>query len=147
MERPVRRAGVTFIYSGTQNLPLTDVNGQVYFANTRNYTYGGGVYLHYNLWKGLFVRARFDVLHRRLENPEDATVTANTQTGNFALKIPVVKTNVPDLPLSIGYNILVKKKLFLPIAVSYNILYPLLNKQYTVYPGGWVVKVCVLNIF
>jgi hypothetical protein len=61
--------------------------------------------------------------------------------------MPVVKKNIPDLPLAIGYNLLVKKKLFFPIQLSYNVLYPVLAKQYTVYPNGWVVTIGVVNIF
>jgi hypothetical protein len=140
-------AGMVFIYSGVQNDLLADINGQLYYGNAHSITYGGGVYVQYNIWKGLYVRVRFDLLHRRIEDFEDATVLPNSKTGVYAVYVPVLKMNIPDLPVGVGYNILVKKKLFLPIKVSYNVLYPFLSKQYTVYPDGWIVKLCIFNIF
>ena len=140
-------AGMIYTYSVVKNLPITELNGQVYFASAYRQTYGGGVYLHYNIWKGLYVRVRFDVLHRYIEDLANATVVANITTGKTEVKIPVIKMNIPDMPIGIGYNILIKKKLFLPIKLSYNILYPFLNKQYTVYPDGWIIKLGIFNIF
>ena len=139
--------GLVFIYSGTQNAALTEINGQLYSANAHNYTYGAGVYLQYNIFKGLYARARLDLLHRQLDDINEASVTINQTTGASAIKIPVIKTNVPDLPLSIGYNLLVKKKMFFPIQVAYNVFYPFLNKQYSVYPNGWIVTIGMVNIF
>jgi hypothetical protein len=103
--------------------------------------------MQYNVWKGLYVRARVDLLHQQIDDLDNVSVKANAASGSYAVNIPVLKMNVPDMPVGIGYNILVKKKLFLPISVSYNVLYPFLNRQYTVYPNGWIVKMCVVNIF
>jgi hypothetical protein len=139
-------AGLVYIYSGQRNV-LFDVAGQSYSVNASQQTYGGGVFVQYNIWKGLYVRVRFDLLHREIDDLENTSVTLNQTTGKWEVKVPRLKMNIPDLPVGVGYNILVKKNLFLPIKISYNILYPFLNKQYTVYPDGWIVKLCVFNIF
>ncbi len=140
-------AGLVYIYSGNRNVLLADVSGRLYYTNAYIQTYGAGVFLQYNVWKGLYLRIRFDLLHRQIDNLANATVMPNPKTGNMQVYMPVIKLNIPDLPVGIGYNILVSKNLFLPIKLSYNLLYPFLNKQYTVYPNGWIVKICVFNIF
>ena len=140
-------AGMIYLYSAIKNLPITEVNGQVYFASAYRQTYGGGIYVHYNVWKGLYVRVRFDLLHTYIEDLTNATVTANIKTGKTEIKIPVIKMNIPDMPVGVGYNVLIKKNLFLPIALSYNVFYPLLNKQYSLYPNGWILKLGIFNIF
>jgi len=140
-------AGLVFIYSGSKNVLLADVNNQLYYTNAYRYTYGGGVYVQYNAWKGLYFRVRFDLLHRQIDDLDNATLKPNQATGSWQINMPVLKMNIPDMPVSIGYNMLVKKKLFFPIALSYNVLYPFLNKQYTMYPNGWVVTVGICNIF
>jgi hypothetical protein len=140
-------AGAVFIYSGARNVLLAELNNQLYFVNANRYTYGGGAYVQYDAWKGLYVRVRFDLLHRQIDDLDNATAKSNPVNGSVQVNMPVLKMNIPDMPVSVGYNVLVKKKLFFPISLSYNALYPFLDKRYSVYPNGWIVTVGMFNIF
>ncbi len=139
--------GVTYIYTRYHNVGLVDGVGNVYYANANWHSYGGGVYVQYNIWKGFFARTRFELLHREIEDIGNATVDVNPQTNATTLILPKVKTNMPALLVGVGYNVMVGRGFFLPVMVSYNVLYPATDKRFSLYPGGWAFQLGFVNTF
>ena len=139
--------GPTYIYTGYKNIGFTDVAGGTHYANAQWHTFGGGVFLQYNVWKGLFVRSRFEVLHRILDDINNASVQLNPQGNGYAVSIPKIQKTIPDLLLGVGYNLLEGRNFFFPIMVSYNVLNSVTDKQYSLYPKGWVFQLGFVNIF
>ena len=139
--------GVTYIYTGFRNIGYQDVSGLVHYTNASWHTFGGGVFLQYNIWKGLFVRSRFEVLHRIMDDVYNPQVDANAQTGSYNVYLPKIEKTIPDLLLGAGYNLLQSKSFFLPVMFSYNVLYPATDKLYAVYPRGWVIQFGFIDVF
>ena len=139
--------GVTYIYTGFRNIGYQDVSGLVHYTNASWHTFGGGVFLQYNIWKGLFVRSRFEVLHRVMDDVYNPQVDANAQTGSYSVYLPKIEKTIPDLLLGAGYNLLQNKSFFLPVMFSYNVLYPATDKLYAVYPRGWVIQFGFIDVF
>jgi hypothetical protein len=140
-------AGFIYIYSGNTNVLIEGANGQVFFANAYRNTVGGGVFLQYNIWKGFYTRVRVDLLHRSIDDLDNAEVLVNTSSGKQYLYMPKIRINIPDLPLTIGYNLLINRKLFFPLSLSYNILYTFSNKNLSVYPAGAIIKIGLFKLF
>ncbi len=140
--------GVTYLYSGFHDIGFTDPSGRVYYANAKYKTIGGGVFAQYNIWKGFFARAKFELLYRDMDNLNgNVTIQVNPVTSSYQVVIPKVYATIPDLLLGVGYNLLRSKNFFFPIIVSYNVLYPVTNNTYSVYPHGVVVQLGFINIF
>jgi hypothetical protein len=125
--------GVTYLYTRTN---YTD---QSYKEIGNYHTYGGGVFLQYNIWKGLFARVKGELLHRQLEV---TTTYGTTQIGKFKFD-----GNYPGLFVGAGYNMLRSKNFFFPIMISYNLLNSIGVKQYAPYRSGLVVQLGFVNIF
>ncbi|MCS6934620.1 MAG: hypothetical protein NZM35_05665 [Chitinophagales bacterium] len=144
--------GVTYFYTGFRNIEFTDPSGRVYFANANWHTFGGGAFLQYNVWRGLFTRARFEVLHRRLDDffSGNVTVQLNPQNNTYKVIIPRVNKTIPALLVGAGYNLLMSRNFFFPVLVSYNVLHPFTSpsqRNYSIYPRGLVVQLGFINIF
>jgi len=139
--------GVTYIYTGFRNIGYADAVGSVHYTNANWHTFGGGAFLQYNIWKGLFVRSRFEVMHRWMDDVYDASVVANPQNSTYSVHMPKIQKTVPDVLLGAGYNLLQSKSFFLPVMFSYNVLYSVTDKLYAVYPHGWVIQVGFVDLF
>jgi len=141
--------GITYFYTGFRNIGFTDQTGKVYYANAKYHTYGGGVFLQYNIWRGFFVRTRFEVLHRVMDDFDggNVSVSVNSQNNTYTVHIPKIQRTIPALLIGAGYNLLRSKNFFLPIVVSYNVLGSVTNKTYSIYPNGWVIQLGFINVF
>lgn len=137
--------GLTYFYTGFRNIQFTDNMGRIYPTNANWHTFGGGVFLQYNIWRGFFARTKLEVLHRRLDdiyNPQLA------QVGNtYHVELPKVDKTIPALLIGAGYNLLQSKNFFFPLMVSYNVLYNVTDKNYSIYSKGFVVQLGFINIF
>jgi hypothetical protein len=140
---------LTYLYTGYRNVPLPDpLTGGTFYANLNWHTFGGGPMVQYNIWKGFFARAHFELLHRIMDDP-NGTVTAvpNFQNNTYSIEIPKVQATIPDLLVGVGYNLLRSKNFFFPIMVSYNVLYSVTNQTYAIYPHGWVIQLGFVDVF
>lgn len=141
--------GLTYFYTGFRNIGFTDNMGRVYYANANWHTFGGGAFLQYNIWRGFFGRIKLEVLHRRLDDfySQDVNVTVNPVTNAYKVYIPKVDKTIPALLIGAGYNLLQSKNFFFPLMVSYNLLYNVTDKNYSIYSKGFVVQLGFINIF
>jgi hypothetical protein len=139
--------GVTYIYTGFRNIGYADATGSLHYVNASWNTVGGGAFLQYNIWKGFFVRTKFEVMHRWVDDVYNASVVENPQTGNYSVFLPKIQKTIPDVLLGAGYNLLQSKSFFMPVMFSYNVLYSVTDKLYSVYPQGWVVQLGFVDIF
>jgi hypothetical protein len=141
--------GFTYLYTGFRNIQFQDASGRTYYANAKYNTYGGGVLVQYNIWKGFFARVKFEVLHRDMDDlgSNNISIQLNSSNNSYQVVIPKIHTTIPDMLLGVGYNLLRSKNFFFPIVVSYNVLSPVTNKTYSVYPNNWVVQLGFVNIF
>ena len=139
--------GVTYIYTGFRNIGYADALGSVHYTNASWHTLGGGAFLQYNIWKGLFVRGKFELMHRWIDDVYDASVVSNAQNGTYNINVPKIQKTIPDLLLGAGYNLLQSKNFFLPVMFSYNALYSVTDKVYAVYPHGWVIQAGFIDLF
>jgi hypothetical protein len=74
--------------------------------------YGGGPFVHYNVWKRFFVRSRLELLSVRYPNL------------NYGYnKVSYASRGIPYLWLGAGYNLTTSKNLFIPLALYVNPLY------------------------
>ncbi|HWB64958.1 MAG TPA: hypothetical protein VG603_15680 [Chitinophagales bacterium] len=140
-------AGVTYLYTGFKNIGYTDFNGEVHRTNAYWHTFGGGVFAQYNVWRGLFVRANFEVLHRIMDDVYNPTLNYNNQTNSYTVSIPRVERTIPNLMLGVGYNLLEVRNFFFPVMISYNVLNSLNSRQFAVYPNGWCVQLGFIRVF
>jgi hypothetical protein len=140
---------LTYLYTGFRNVALPDPRtGGTFYANLNWHTFGGGPMVQYNIWKGFFARAHFELLHRIMDDPNGTiTVVPNFQNNTYSIQIPKVQATIPDLLIGVGYNLLRSKNFFFPIMVSYNVLYSATNQTYAIYPHGWVVQLGFVDIF
>lgn len=141
--------GLTYFYSGFKNIAFTDPTGsRVYYANANWHTFGGGVFAQYNIWRGLFARVKLEVLHRRLDDFYNGGVYVQPlPNNNYKVIIPKVDKTIPALLVGAGYNLLQSKNFFFPLMISYNVLYPITDKNYSIYSRGIVVQLGFINIF
>ncbi|MBL7778415.1 MAG: hypothetical protein JNK66_09000 [Chitinophagales bacterium] len=144
--------GLTYFYTGFRNIQFTDNTGKSYFANANWHTFGGGAFLQYNIWKGLFARVRMEVLHRRLDDfySGSVSVQVNPQNNTYKVIIPKIDKTIPALLVGAGYNLLQSRNFFFPLMVSYNVLHPFTSpsqRAYSIYPRGLVVQLGFINIF
>jgi hypothetical protein len=140
-------AGLTYMYTGFKNIGYQDATGSTHYTNASWNTFGGGAYLQYNIWKGFFVRDKFELMHRWMDDVYDASVSLNPQTNAYSVSIPKIQKNMPDMLLSAGYNLMQGKSFFMPVMFSYNVLYSITDKVYSVYPRGWVVQLGFVEVF
>ncbi len=140
--------GVTYFYTGFQNIGFQDQLGNVYYANAKWHTYGGGVFVQYNIWRGFFARTKFELLHRQLDDFYNGGVYIRTYPNNtYKVIIPKVQKTIPALLVGVGYNLLQSKNFFFPITVSYNLLHTVVDREYSLYPRGLVVQLGFINVF
>jgi len=140
--------GVTYMYTGFRNIQFQDASGRTYYANAKYNTYGGGLLVQYNIWKGLFARVKFEVLHRDMDDLGSNNISIQLNSNNsYQVVIPKVHVTIPDMLVGVGYNLLRSKNFFFPIVVSYNALSSVTNKTYSVYPNNWVVQLGFVNVF
>jgi hypothetical protein len=140
-------AGLTYMYTGYKNIGYEDATGLTHYTNASWNTFGGGVYLQYNIWKGFFVRSKFELTHRWMDDVYDASINYNAQTSTYSVSIPKIEKTIPDMLLGAGYNLMKGKNFFMPVMFSYNVLYQATNKIYSLYPQGWVVQLGFVEVF
>lgn len=133
--------GITYLYSGRTYQSPIDPNVQ---AKANYHTYGGGVFLQYNIWRGLFARVRFEVLQRSISEPISYYYNAN---GQPVFDYQKVERTYPGLFIGAGYNLLQSKNFFFPIMVSYNLLHTVGDRNYSPYRSGLVVQLGFINLF
>ena len=95
--------------------------------------YGGGPLVHYRIWKGFFVRARFEMLAVKFPNIDSYSGAVSYSTWG-----------IPAVWLGGGYNLTASKNFFIPIAVYFNPLYATydgVEKSVTPYPSWFYVQV------
>lgn len=139
--------GITYTFSQI-NVQTDPSLGPVYYGKSREHLYGGGVFLQYNIWKGLFARTKFEVLHRSGDDRTQSRVNIiSNPNGTYKMEFAKVNKTIPSLLLGVGYNLLQSKNFFMPIMVSYNVLHSITDKQYAIYRGGFVVQLGFINLF
>ena len=140
-------AGVNYLYTGYRKIGYADAAGSVHYTNASGNTYGGGVFFQYNIWRGFFVRDRFEILHRTMDDVYNATITVNAQNNSSNVYLPRIQKTIPDMLIGAGYNLFQSKSIFVPVMFSYNALYSVTDKLYSIYPHGWVVTAGFVDVF
>lgn len=138
--------GVTYFYTRI-NVQSEPIGGKVYYGKAQFHTYGGGVFLQYNIWRGFFARTRFEVLHRTLDDLNNATINVNPNNGSYKIEFAKIQRTIPAMLIGVGYNLLQSKNFFFPIMISYNVLSPITDRRYSIYQRGVVVQLGFINIF
>jgi hypothetical protein len=139
--------GLTYMYTGFKNIPYQDATGATHFNNASWHTFGGGAYLQYNIWRGLFVRGRVEVLHRWIEDIYDPETVINRQNNTYSIALPKIQKTIPTTLVGIGYNLLEGRNFFFPMSISYNLLHNVTNNVYAVYPSGFVLQLGYITVF
>jgi hypothetical protein len=93
------------------------------------------------------VRDKFEILHRTMDDVYDATLNVNPVNNATMINFPKIQKTIPDMMLGAGYNLLQTKSIFIPVMFSYNALYSVTDKLYSIYPHGWDVQVGIIDIF
>ena len=142
--------GITYFYTGFRNIGFyTPI--RVIRQNVNWHTYGGGVFVQYNVWRGFFARVKMEVLHRSLDDFQnydyDPITNSLGSIIDYKIIIPKVQKTIPALLLGVGYNLTRSKNFFLPLMVSYNVLHNVTDRNYSLYPRGVVVQLGFINIF
>lgn len=106
-------------------------------------TYGGGLLLQYNVYRGLFARAKLELLGRKIPVSYDIRGSASNPTFH----INYTNKFTPAFLVGAGYNLLQSKNFFMPIVVSYDLLHSVVDKNYSLYRNGLVVQLGFINIF
>lgn len=143
-------AGLTYFYTQYSNLEFSDPSGLYrFYGKARFHTYGGGVFLQYNIWKGFFTRVKLEVLHRDLDDINNAYLSSSGTAPNITYRVefPRIQKTVPALLVGVGYNLLQSRNFFMPIMVSYNVLHSVVDRNYSLYPRGVVVQLGFINLF
>ncbi len=125
--------GGGIIYSYTQ---INEGRGLKYNIQT----YGAGPLVQYNIWRGLFVRTKVELLGRKI--PTDVIYLGNSQ-----YEIKYIHKFTPAWLVGAGYNLLQSKNIFIPIIVSYNVLHSVVDKDYSIYPRGFTVQLGFVTLF
>jgi hypothetical protein len=101
---------------GSLNYNITYVpnyyaTGPTSYASGNVQVFGGGPFVHYKIWRGVFARLRFEMLDVRF--PKDY------------LNNDMVYDNrgVPYIWLGAGYNLTASRNFFIPLAIYVNPLY------------------------
>ena len=86
--------GVTYQYTGYTNYRVTSTVTKSFGLHT----YGGGVFLQYNIWKGFYARAKLELLGRKIPTGIETWAPYTVHyINNFT----------PALPVGVGYNMFV----------------------------------------
>lgn len=142
--------GLTYYFTRFSNLEFSDPSGAFrFYANARFHTYGGGVFAQYNIWKGFFTRVKFEVLHRDLDDLNNAYLenVGIPPNNSYRVAFPRIQKTIPSLLVGVGYNLLQSRNFFFPITVSYNVLHSVVDRTYSLYPRGVVVQLGFINLF
>lgn len=142
--------GITYFYTGFTGIQVMQGSTVVGTMKANFHTYGGGVFLQYNIWKGLFARMRFEVLHRTMDDVTKNPIPRNPNNFAEGFYFPKIEKTIPALLVGAGYNLLQSKNFFFPIVVSYNVLHPFTSEDqraYSLYPRGLVVQLGFINVF
>ncbi len=142
--------GITYFYTRFSNIEYLVSTGASVFGNANYHTYGGGVFLQYNIWKGFFARTKLEVLHRVMDDIEGYQPVYGTPPNNnsiIGVRYPKIEKTVPALLVGVGYNLLQSRNFFMPIMISYNVLHSVVDKNYSLYPRGVVVQLGFINLF
>jgi len=143
-------AGITYFYTRFSNIEYLVSNGSSVFGNANYHTYGGGVFLQYNIWKGFFARTKFELLHRVMDDIDGYQPVYGAPPNNnniVGVRYPKIEKTVPALLIGVGYNLLQSRNFFMPIMVSYNVLHSVVDRNYSLYPRGVVVQLGFINLF
>lgn len=136
--------GVNYYYTGIKNYAVADPTGRQVLAKFHTQNYGGGVFLQYNVWKGFFVRTKLELLGRQIPT----SISFNSPTnGSYNYKVNYINKFTPALLIGGGYNMLRSKNFFMPVAIYYNLLHSVVDKQYSIYPRGFVIQLGFINLF
>ncbi len=128
--------GVTYQYSGYTNYPVPNTSGKTISFGL--HTYGGGVFVQYNIWRGFFARVKLELLGRKI--PTDIDYVA-------PYKVTYINKFTPALPVGVGYNMLRSKNFFMPVSISYDLFHSVVDKRYSVYPRGIIIQLGFISIF
>ncbi len=82
----------------------------------RQQTFGGGVVLHYDIWRGIYARIRPEILGVRIAE-------SFVPTGPSSVKIITKDYVYPHLWVGAGYNFTRNKTFFIPIGIFFDPLY------------------------
>lgn len=107
-------------------------------------TYGGGPLIQYNIWRGLFVRTKLELLGRRVPQGNPSITMVN---GNPVYTFKYKQVFTPACLVGVGYNLLQSKNIFIPVIVSYNVLHSVVNRDYSIYPRGFTVQLGFISLF
>lgn len=107
------------------------------------HTYGGGVLLQYNIFKGFFTRAKLELLGRKIPS----TVDVYGSLSNPTFKVNYIHKFYPALLVGLGYNLLQSKNIFIPLVISYDVLHSAVGAQNSLYRTGFVFQLGFINIF
>lgn len=121
------------IYSYTQ---INEGRGLKYNIQT----YGAGPLVQYNIWRGLFVRTKVELLGRKIPVGIGPFV-------NGRYEIIYRHKFTPAWLVGAGYNLLQSKNIFIPIIVSYNVLHSVVDREYSIYPRGFTVQLGFITLF
>lgn len=126
-------AGVSYFYTGvTTYRPVGNGTTRVNLQ-----TYGGGPLIQYNIWRGLFVRTKLELLARRMPVGADLIKNEYIYRTKFT----------PAWLVGAGYNLLQSKNIFIPVIVSYDLLHSVVSKDYSIYPRGFTVQLGFITLF
>lgn len=128
--------GITYSYTR-----INEGNGFKYNFQT----YGGGPLIQYNIWRGLFVRAKLELLGRRIPNDNPKVVINPNGSRSYEFSYRHIFT--PACLVGVGYNLLQSKNIFIPVIVSYNVLHEVVDKDYSIYPRGFTVQLGFITLF
>jgi hypothetical protein len=141
--------GITYFYTGFNGITITNaVTGQALGTAKANFhTYGGGVFVQYNIWRGFFARTRFEVLHRDMADLNSQPIPKNPNNYSDGFYFSRINKTIPALLVGVGYNLLRSKNFFMPVMISYDVLHSVVDKQYSLYPRGLVVQLGFVSLF
>jgi len=128
--------GVTYSYTNIRETPSLRYNIQ---------TYGAGPLIQYNIWRGLFVRTKLELLGRKI--PVSYYTIPNPSGGGAVYKVNYIHKFTPACLVGAGYNLLQSKNIFIPIIVSYDLLHSVVDKDYSIYPRGFTVQLGFITLF
>ncbi|MES2621926.1 MAG: hypothetical protein V4615_13835 [Bacteroidota bacterium] len=137
------------IYRFAQVSVQTDPSfGQIYYGKGKFHTYGGGVFLQYNVWKSFFVRTKFELVHRSGDDLFQGTVLITPRNnGGYEMTFPKLSKTVPALLVGAGFNLLRRKNFFMPVMLSYDVLHSVVDKNYSLYPRGVALQLAFITLF
>lgn len=132
--------GITFMYARFNKYFEIPTTTGVRYENYVDQVVGGGIFLQYRIWKGLFARTTFEFLNRKF--PTSGPV----QSGNGSYSIPYKRVNIPVLLIGGGYNFSVARFISMPLAVYYNVLNNNRNTAYSIYPRSVIIQLGLVTV-